>query len=153
MNLPSLNLPAYPYKSKQQNGKWYILDMLRRQYVRLTPEEWVRQHFLWYLINEKKYPSALIALEYPFEINGQNMRCDIAIFDNAGKILAAVECKSTEQTIDQSVFDQIFTYNTRLKAQFLMITNGLQHYCCKIDVSGSMPPTFLNYIPHYSELR
>lgn len=152
MDLPSLNLPSYSFKCKQLHGKWYILDMLRRRYVRLTPEEWVRQHFVRYLIQEKKYPPALIALEHTFELNGQILRCDIAVFDNSGKILALVECKSTDQSIDQQVFDQIFVYNSHLKARYLMLTNGLHHYCCRVDLDVS-GPIFLREIPFYDEIR
>lgn len=153
MHLPSLNLPAYPFKCKQVNGKWYILDMLRKRFVRLTPEEWVRQHFVMYLINERQFPPTLMMPEYAFELNGQAMRCDIAIFDSSGNIQAVAECKSTDQNIDQNVFDQIFVYNRYLKACYLMVTNGLQHYCCKVDVSGSASPVFLNEIPFYSDIR
>ncbi|MGC8802594.1 MAG: type I restriction enzyme HsdR N-terminal domain-containing protein [Bacteroidales bacterium] len=152
MYLPLLNLPSYSFKSKLLQGKWYIFDMLRRQYVRLTPEEWVRQHFVRYLIEEKQYPPALIVIEHTFELNGLTLRCDIAVFDNSGKILAIVECKSTDQPIDQQVFDQIFVYNSHLKARYLMLTNGLQHYCCRIDL-GASGPIFLKDIPFYAEIR
>lgn len=153
MYLPTLNLPAYPFKCKQLNGKWHIFDTLRKRFVRLTPEEWVRQHFVMYLIHEKKFPPALMVLEYTFELNGQTMRCDIAAFDNMGKLLAVAECKAPDHPIDQNVFDQIFVYNQYLKANYLMITNGIQHYCCKIDLSGSSAPIFLDNIPSYSDIR
>ncbi|MCX7986717.1 MAG: type I restriction enzyme HsdR N-terminal domain-containing protein [Bacteroidales bacterium] len=153
MQLLPLNLPSFPYKLKQINEKEYIFDHLRKQFVRLTPEEWVRQHFAWFLINYKNYPPGLMAIEYSFELNNQNMRADIVVFNNEGKILLVVECKAYNETINQQVFDQAFVYNLHLKAPYLIITNGLHHYCCKFDFSNVKEPFFLNEIPSFTSIK
>lgn len=146
---PPLNLPIYPFRIKQKNSKWYIWDEIREQYVRLTPEEWVRQHFIMYLIHYKNFPKNLISVEHALNIGGNLLRSDIVVFNKKGQILSITECKSYDQKIDQKVFDQIFVYNMQLKASYIMITNGLNHYCCKINIHNKPYLEFLDEIPDY----
>ncbi len=149
---PPINLPYYHFRIKQINSKWYIFDEIREQYVRLTPEEWVRQHFIMYLIRYKNYPKGLISVEYAISINKNTRRSDIVVFSKNGKILCIIECKSYEHKIDQKVFDQIFIYNMPLKVSYLMITNGMEYFCCKIHFHPEPYLEYLNEIPDYKML-
>lgn len=129
-----------------------ILDRIRRKFVRLTPEEWVRQNFISYLVNEGKYPPGLIAVEVMFLINNLKRRADILIHNRLGKPVMIVECKEPGVKVDDKVFDQIVTYNLGLKVPFIVVTNGLVHYACKLrkDQPGY---EYLNVIPLYEELN
>ena len=114
----------------------------------LTPEEWVRQHFVQFLIEEKKYPASLIALEKQLTINNRKKRTDILVFNNEGKYDIIVECKAPQIKITQATFDQIARYNLKLKANFLIVTNGLDHFYCKMDFENETY-LFLKDIPDY----
>lgn len=129
-----------------------ILDTIRRKYVRLTPEEWVRQNFINYLVNEGKYPPGLIGVEVNFLINKLKRRVDILVHDRSGKPVMIIECKEPAVKIDDKVFEQIVTYNIGLKVPYIVVTNGLVHYACRVksDESGY---EFLNVIPLYEELN
>src|SRR3989339_1264565 len=128
-----LNYPQYQFRLEETDGKIKIFDELRKLWLILTPEEWVRQHVVKYLIQEKKYPASLIAIEAGIEVNKLKKRCDIVVFDNTGTPKMIVECKAPEIKITQKVFDQIASYNMKLKVDFLLITNGLKNFCCEID--------------------
>jgi type I site-specific restriction endonuclease len=128
-----LNLPHFPFKLSQKDDVIFIFDELRKKDLVLTPEEWVRQHFVKYLIIQKKYPKTLIKLEGGLKLNKLQKRTDILIFDNAGKPCVLVECKATFIKIDQSVFDQAARYNMIHKVKYLVISNGLQHFCCELN--------------------
>lgn len=141
-----LNLPKYPFRTKEENGKLYILDELRKKYVRLTPEEWVRQHMVKYLIGEKNYPSQLIVNEGLVELNGMKKRFDMVIHDRQGKPQLVAEYKAPDVKICQETFDQITAYNMKLHVDYLLVSNGMHHYCCKVDWANNHY-TFLKEIP------
>ena len=128
-----------------------ILDPLRRKYVKLTPEEWVRQNFVQYLINEGKYPAGLLGIEVLFRLNKLKRRVDILVHNRLGEAIMIVECKSADVKIDEKVFEQIATYNMKFKVPYLVVTNGLHHYACKID-HVEKKYEFLLVIPLYEDL-
>jgi len=128
-----------------------ILDPLRRRFVKLTPEEWVRQNFIQYLIIEGKYPAGLLGIEVMFRFNKLKRRIDILVHDRSGKPIMIVECKSTEIEIDENVFEQIATYNMKFKVPYLVVTNGMHHYACKMN-HQEMKFEYLLVIPLYEEL-
>lgn len=146
-----VNLPAYPYKIRFVDGKRQIFDVLRRRYVALTPEEWVRQHFVNYLITEKGYPKGRLVNEVVLNLYGQQRRCDSLLYDEALNPLVVVEYKAPTVTITQAVFEQITAYNWVLKARYLIVSNGLTHYCCALN-SDTHEVRFLASIPAYHEL-
>lgn len=148
----SLNLPEYPLKVKKNGSRLSVFDRLRKRYVALTPEEWVRQHFVEYLIEAKQFPAALMANEVSLTQNGIKRRCDTLVADREGKPLVIVEYKSPEIEITQQVFDQIVRYNMVLHARYLMVSNGMTHYCCQIDYENTTY-SFLSEIPCYEELQ
>jgi len=131
--LQPLNLPPYPFKITDENGQLFLFDEIRKKEVVLTPEEWVRQHFVQYLIREKNYPRSLIRLEGGLRLHGRARRSDIVVFNNQGEKVLMVECKAPSVKITQSVFDQIARYNMVHRIGLLAVTNGLQHYYCRID--------------------
>ncbi len=145
-----LNLPNYSFKIKNRENKLYIFDIIRKKNVVLTPEEWVRQHFIHYLIEEKNYPKSLIAIEKQLKINNLIKRTDILIFNNLGLPSIIVECKAPHINISQDTFDQIAKYNLKLQADYLIVTNGLQHFYCMMD-HDKMQYNFLKTIPEYSK--
>ncbi len=128
-----LNFPDFQFRFKINENKRFIFDDIRKKYVLLTPEEWVRQHVVQFLIKIKKYPQSYINVEKVVKINNMNKRYDIVVFTPTGTIFLLVECKEPSVKITQTVFDQIARYNMSLNAQFLMVTNGLDHYYCKLD--------------------
>ena len=128
-----------------------ILDPLRRRFVKLTPEEWVRQNFIQYLINEGKYPAGLLGIEVMFRFNKLKRRVDILVHDRSGHPIMIVECKSTDIEIDENVFEQIATYNMKFKVPYLVVTNGMHHYACKMN-HQEMKFEYLLVIPLYEEL-
>jgi hypothetical protein len=147
-----LNLPAYTFRIKSStDGRRVIFDLLRRRYVTLTPEEWVRQHFVRYLIEVKGFPAALMANEVSLTQNGIKRRCDTLVADASGAPLLIVEYKAPHVKISQETFDQIVRYNMVLRARYLVVSNGFVHYCCKMDYEkGSY--SFLPEMPKYSDL-
>lgn len=130
-----LNLPAFAYKVKKQAGKPYIYDTIRRKYLLLTPEEWVRQHFTHYLINHLNYPRGLMTTESGLRYNKLQRRTDIVVFDRQAAPYMIVECKAPSVAINQQVFNQIAVYNKVLQARLLVVSNGLQHYCCSFQAA------------------
>ena len=146
-----LNLPSYPAKILKRNGKNVIFDPLRQKYVALTPEEWVRQHFVHFLTDFKGYPKGLLANEIQLDLNGTKKRCDTVLFNKDLSARMIVEYKAPNIEITQAVFDQITRYNMVLKVEYLIVSNGIRHYCCRIDYN-TMKYTFLPDIPSYTEL-
>jgi hypothetical protein len=144
-----LNLPKYSFKIKNRENKLYIFDIIRKKYVVLTPEEWVRQHFVHYLNMDKKYPKSIIAIEKQLKYNGLIKRTDILVFDKLGQPDIIVECKSPNIKISQDTFDQIARYNLKLNANFLVVTNGIQHFYCKLDHQNKQY-VFLEDLAQYS---
>ena len=147
--MQSLNFPAYDFRFKNSENKVHIFDTIRKKFVVLQPEEWVRQNVVQFLIHQKKYPKSLINVEKQLTVNTLKKRYDIVIFDSLGNITLLVECKSPKITVNQETFDQIAKYNMHLKAEFLMVTNGLRHFYCKMDYSKEKY-TFLEQIPDFS---
>jgi hypothetical protein len=147
--MQKLNLPTYNFKFKSSENKTLIFDKLRKKYMVLTPEEWVRQHFVYFLIEEKKYPISLIALEKQLTINNRKKRTDILVFNTAGNPEIIVECKAPSIKITQATFDQIARYNLKLKATYLIVTNGLEHFYCKMDFKNETY-IFLKEVPDYN---
>lgn len=142
----ALNLPHYSFKLKESSGKIQILDELRKKYVVLTPEEWVRQHIVQYLIQEKKYPSSLIAIEIGLKYNQLQKRADVLVYDRQALPLLLVECKAPEVKITQDVFHQIAVYNMSFKVKYLLVTNGMDHFICEMDYTTNSYQ-FLKEIP------
>ena len=147
----ALNLPSFAVKMQQRNGKSLIFDPLRKKYVALTPEEWVRQHFTHFLTDHKGYPKGLLANEIQLDLNGTKKRCDTVLFNKDLSARMIVEYKAPHIAITQAVFDQITRYNMVLKVDYLIVSNGINHYCCKIDYQ-SMCYSFLPDIPSYTDL-
>lgn len=145
-----LNLPHYEF-SVTQSPPIKIFDFIRKKYVALTPEEWVRQNFLKYLVEVKNYPSSLIFLEQTLNVFKIQKRCDAVVYDKKGTPLMIIEFKAPEVAITQKVFDQIARYNISLNVIYLIVSNGLKHFCCSIDPT-SKSYHFLEDIPEYSAL-
>lgn len=146
--MQKLNFPTYSFRFKSKENKISIFDCIRKKFIVLQPEEWVRQHCLHYLITEKNYPESLINVEKELIINGLKKRYDIVIFKPDGTIHLIVECKAPEIKISQATFDQIAQYNMALQADYLMVTNGLNHYYCQMDFENERY-NFLRDIPNY----
>ncbi len=144
-----LNFPTYSFRFKNSENKVSIFDEIRKKFIILTPEEWVRQNVIRYLLEECNYPKSLINVEKALKINGLTKRYDIVVFNNDGSINILVECKSTDIKISQTVFDQIARYNMTLKSNYLMLTNGLNHYFCKMDFENEKY-SFLENLPNYT---
>ena len=144
-----LNLPKqYEFEFRRQHDKLQILDPFRQRFVVLTPEEWVRQNFAQFLVQELKYPRGHMAIEQTLEYHGSRIRADIVVRQRSGIPLLIVECKAPEINIKQTIFDQLARYNRVLKAQYLVVTNGLLHYCYVIDQNGENH-RFVEAIPPY----
>lgn len=131
--MQTLNLPSYTFKIKQNGLRTQIFDAIRKKYVVLSPEEWVRQNFLQYLIQDKKYPASLIAVEAGLKYNQLQKRMDVLVYDKQGCAHLMVECKAPEVKITQDAFDQIARYNMVFKVKYLIVTNGIHHFCCLMD--------------------
>ncbi|OKZ13108.1 MAG: hypothetical protein BHV77_18375 [Bacteroides sp. 43_108] len=149
--MQKLNLPPYNANIKSDNGRNLIFDVLRGKYVALTPEEWVRQNFVQYLINYKNYSRSLMNNEIPLRLNGTSKRCDTVVFSNTAVPKMIIEYKAPEIKITQKVFNQITRYNMVLKVDYLVVSNGLNHYCCKMDYENQ-GYIFLEDVPDFSVL-
>jgi hypothetical protein len=147
-----LNLPLYEFSLREEEGKQFVRDIFRKKYVLLTPEEEVRQRFAHYLIQEKHFPASLIMTEVSMQLNKLTKRCDILVHKPAGKPAVLVECKAPEVKVTQATFDQAARYNMVFHVTYLMVTNGLQHYCCYLDFE-LQKVHFLDQIPDYEELE
>lgn len=146
-----LNLPKYETKITIRDGKKVIYDVLRRRYVALTPEEWVRQHFIHYLVEHRGYPITLMANEVLLNLNGTRKRCDTVLYRRDLSSRMIIEYKAPHIEITQAVFNQISRYNLVLKVDYLIVSNGLKHYCCKMDYINQTY-VFLEDIPMYEVL-
>ena len=146
-----LNLPKYHFNIQEKNGKPFIFDDFRKRFVALTPEEWVRQNILKFLSSEKQYPPGLIAVEKGLKVNQMNKRTDIVIYNKQAQPIMIVECKAPEVKISQKTFEQIARYNMALKVDYLLVSNGIQHFCCKIDHQNKSFK-FLKDIPDFNSL-
>lgn len=147
--MQQLNFPETEFRFKSSENNIRIFDIIRKKFVVLSPEEWVRQHVVHWLIEHKNYPRSLINVEKQLIINGMRKRYDIVVFHSDGSIDILVECKSSSVEITQEVFDQIARYNLTANAEYLMVTNGLQHFFCQIDIVGEKY-SFLPQIPDFS---
>lgn len=147
-----LNFPKFPHRLKNTENKLSIFDVIRKKYVVLQPEEWVRQHCVHFLINQKKYPKSHINVEKELKIHQLKKRYDIVIYHTDGRVLLIVECKAPNVPISQHTFDQIARYNLTLDADYLMVTNGLNHFFCQMDFNAKSY-YFLKDLPSYQELR
>lgn len=143
-----LNFPGYAFRFKSNENKPLIFDEIRKKFVVLTPEEWVRQHVIKYLLSEKKYPASHISVEKQLKLHDTIKRYDIVVYNSDGSIHLIVECKATSINISQDTFDQIARYNLVLDASYLMVTNGLTHYFCRMDLENKKY-LFLEEIPVY----
>lgn len=146
-----LNFPDYAFKIKVMNGKKHIFDRLRKKYVVLQPEELVRQNMIEYLVTEKDYPATLVGNEISLTYNKLKKRCDSVVYGNDGKPLMIIEYKAPTVEISQKTFDQLAIYNSQLQVKYLLVSNGLKHFCCKIDFE-TMGVEFLVEVPSYGEL-
>jgi hypothetical protein len=146
--MQQLHFPPYSFRFKNSENKVSIFDEIRKKFIILTPEEWVRQHVVRFLLEEKKYPKSLINVEKVLNVNGLRKRYDVVVFNSDGSILILVECKAPEIKTSQATFDQIARYNMTLKAEYLMVTNGHNHYFCQIDFENEKY-AFLTALPDY----
>ena len=146
-----LNLPEYEINVAERDGKQQIFDFLRRRFVALTPEEWVRQNFTHFLVEHKGYPKALLANEIQLSIGDKRLRCDTLLYNKEMQPLMIIEYKAPHIQIQQKTFDQIVVYNLLLHADYLVVSNGLQHFCCQMDYDRRSYQ-FLPEIPSYNEL-
>lgn len=146
--MQQLNFPSFNFRFKNSENKVAIFDEIRKKFIILTPEEWVRQHVVRFLLEEKKYPKSYINVEKLLKINDLKKRYDIVVYNPDGSIFILVECKAPEIKISQNTFDQIARYNLTLKAQFLMVTNGHNHYFCQMDFENEKYQ-FLRELPDY----
>ena len=148
----SLNLPPAEIKTRQERGGTQVFDFLRRRYVRLTPEEWVRQQFTHFLVDHRGYPPQLLANEVSIWLNGVRRRCDTVLYDrNGGRPRVVMEYKAPHVALTQDVFTQICSYNSLLRADYLFVSNGLLHVCCRMDYAASSY-AFLPDVPRFDEL-
>ena len=152
IKMNQLNLPSYEAKIVTRNGKTMIFDPLRRKYVALTPEEWVRQHFVHYLTDSLGYPSSMLANEVELTIGQKRLRCDSVLYGLTAEPLMIIEYKAPTIPLTQKVFDQISVYNMLLHVDYLVVSNGLLHYCCKMDYEHQKY-LFLKEIPRYENIR
>lgn len=146
--MQKLNFPAYTFRFKNSENKRAVFDEIRKKFIVLTPEEWVRQHVVQFLMQQKNYPKSYINVEKSIKINGLTKRYDAVVFQPNGKIFLLVECKAPEVTISQQTFDQIARYNMILEAKYLMVTNGLNHYFCSMDFENKQYQ-FLQELPDF----
>jgi hypothetical protein len=149
--MQALNLPPFPLRTAEINGRPAIFDAFRRRYVALTPEEWVRQHFLHWLVSHKNYPAGRIAVEASLQYNKMQKRADAIVYGGEGQALMIIECKAPQVPVTQEVFDQIARYNFSFRVAYLAVTNGLDHYCCRWDTAGGRW-LFLQDFPLYDGL-
>lgn len=144
--MDKLNLPPFDAKIKKEEGKPWIFDIIRKKYIVLTPEEWVRQHFIHHLITDFQYPRSLFKIESGLTFNTLQKRSDIVVCDRAAKPWMLVECKSPAIKLSQKAFNQIAVYNMSVGAKYLAVTNGMVHFCCEAPKMGEVAK-FLNAFP------
>ena len=145
----NLNLPKFDIKIKKQNNKDYIFDIIRKKYIQLTPEEWVRQNLIHFFIDYLNYPPQLLGIEKQINVFNTIKRPDIIVFDKKLKPIMIVECKNTKVKISQQTFNQTVNYYLELKPKYFILSNGINHFCCKIENNSC---NFLKEIPNFSDL-
>ncbi|NRS87593.1 hypothetical protein HNQ02_000500 [Flavobacterium sp. 7E] len=150
--MQKLNFPSYTFRFKNSENKVAIFDEIRKKFIILTPEEWVRQHVVLFLLEEKKYPKSMINVEKVLKVNGLRKRYDVVVFNPDGSIFVLIECKAPEIKIAQATFDQIARYNMTMKADYLMVTNGLNHYFCQMDYENEKYE-FLRDLPDFGQSK
>ncbi|MBZ4677065.1 MAG: restriction endonuclease subunit [Anaerophaga sp.] len=150
--MQQLNLPVYSFRYKEENGKKFIFDEVRKKFVALTPEEWVRQNFLQFMNWHLKYPQNLTGVEKTIKVHGLSQRCDIVLYNRWGEPAMIVECKAPSVKVDESTLSQAARYNTALKVPYLVLTNGLKHYCVYIDLKDGNH-SVKNRFPAFEELQ
>ena len=150
--LQPLQFPPYPFRIVDDNGRLTLFDEIRKKHIVITPEEWVRQHFVQYLINHKGYPKTLIKLEGGLKLHGNQKRSDIVVFNSSGEKILLIECKAPSVNIDQKVFDQVARYNMVHKVALLAVSNGLKHYYCRIDFLNNSYQ-FIEELPDYNQIQ
>jgi hypothetical protein len=148
--MQKLNFPTYSFRFKNSENKIAIFDEIRKKFILLTPEEWVRQHVVSFLLQEKKYPKSYINVEKLIKFFDLNKRYDVVVYQPNGAIYLLIECKAPEVNVTQDTFDQIARYNLKLKAKYLMITNGLNHYFCEMDFENEKY-VFLSDLPDFEK--
>jgi predicted type IV restriction endonuclease len=148
--MQKLNFPDYSFRFKNSENKVSIFDDIRKKFIILTPEEWVRQHTIQFLLQEKKYPKSYINAEKTITLNGTIKRYDIVVFKPNGELFLLIECKAPEVAITQQTFDQIARYNLKFNADYLMVTNGLNHYFCEMDLEKEQY-AFLKELPAFNQ--
>ena len=149
--MQQLNLPPYEIKIRETDGRRTILDILRRKYVALTPVEWVRQRFVHFLIEQKGYPATLLANEVQLNVGNKLLRADSVLYGSDLHPRMIIEYKAPTVSITQKVFDQISVYNMLLKVDYLVVSNGINHYVCKMNYENQKY-FFLREIPEYKDL-
>ena len=146
-----LNLPTYSFRIKKESNKQLIYDDIRKKFLVLTPEEWVRQNFIRFLIKEKGFSASLMAIETGLKINQNQFRADLLVYNRSGNPLLVVEFKAPQVKISQDTFDQIARYNMKFRVPYLIVSNGLNHYCCQVDfVEESY--AFLKEVPEFNQI-
>ena len=147
-----LNLPPYAIKVREKDGRRQIFDFLRRKYVALTPEEWVRQHFVHYLVEQRGYPKGLVQNELQLRVGEKRLRCDSVVFDRGMRPLMIVEYKAPDVALTPHVMDQAMAYNRQLRVGYVVVSNGREHLCCRMDYE-KREYSFVRDIPEYEELH
>ena len=147
--MQTLNLPSFPFRTRDIDGRLHIFDVFRKKYVVLAPEEWVRQHFLTWLHIHKQYPLGLIAVEVSLKYHRLKKRADAIIYGKEGQPLMMVECKAPSVGLTQDVFDQVARYNFNFGLKYLVVTNGMVHYCCRREGDHWI---FLEEVPDFGDL-
>jgi hypothetical protein len=149
--MQQLNLPSYDFSIRTEGQKQYIFDDVRKKYVVNTPEEWVRQNFIRFLVSDRGFPRPLISIEHEISLNRLSKRCDAVVFSKSSEPLMILEFKAPDIPVSQNAFDQIVRYNLVLKVSYLLITNGMKHFCCKVNIQNKNY-IYLSEIPNYEEL-
>jgi hypothetical protein len=150
--MQKLNLPEYPFRIMDTDGKLRIFDRVRKKMVALTQEEWVRQNFIMFLISEKHYPESLISVEASLKVVSRSKRTDLVVYNRLLHPVLIVECKAPSIKLSAPVFDQVVRYNISLNVKYLVVTNGMEHHCCKLDYENNAY-IFLPGIPDYKDLE
>ena len=148
--MQKLNLPDFNFRIKTEHGKQYIFDPIRKRFVLLTPEEWLRQHFMQYLRSEKNYPESLMAVEKMIIVNGKQRRFDLLVYTRNGQPLLIAEFKAPNIKITQQTFDQVVRYNMVLRVEKVVVSNGMQHFACQIDYQNNSY-YYLKEVPEFGE--
>lgn len=148
--MKKLNLPEYEFRIREEKEVLYIFDKRRKKELVLTPEEWVRQNLLQFLIEEKKYPEGLVSIEAGLKLNTLQKRYDALVYDRDGNPLVLIECKAPEVSVTQKVFDQILAYNSQINAPYLLVSNGLKHFFLEKGTDGKF--RFMNKLPLFNDI-